>query len=218
MSNVKFSCPHCGQPLCTDTSKAGLAARCLKCSGSIVVPQPQKEVVFQPQKVLQSLGDCPYCRTEMSDSDRIRNCPSCATPHHQDCWNENKGCTVFGCSMAPPDEEKVSVQVPTGGRIALQPAAAMAGTSTAATLPYPHSQKTNAEGATSSLVYGILGFFICGPIFGIAAISNANKAKKTIAANPEMYEGDGLATAGLVLGIIDLSVWALIILGNLATT
>jgi TM2 domain-containing membrane protein YozV len=36
-------------------------------------------------------------------------CTGCGTPHHADCYAENGGCTVFGCSAAPADEQKISV-------------------------------------------------------------------------------------------------------------
>ena len=51
---------------------------------------------------------CPYCRTEIADTERL-DCPGCATPHHPECFAENSGCTVFGCSKAPADETKISV-------------------------------------------------------------------------------------------------------------
>ncbi len=53
---------------------------------------------------------CPYCRSEVGDSEGERkDCPGCGTPHHADCFAENGGCTVFGCSAAPADEAKVTV-------------------------------------------------------------------------------------------------------------
>jgi TM2 domain-containing membrane protein YozV len=53
---------------------------------------------------------CPYCRTEIGDTEGERTyCPGCGTPHHADCFAENGGCTVFGCSQAPADEAKVTV-------------------------------------------------------------------------------------------------------------
>jgi len=61
----------------------------------------------------------------------------------------------------------------------------------------------NAPGAVASLVLGILGFFICGLVLGIIAITKAQEAKKAIASDPS-YTGGGMATAGMVLGIIDL--------------
>src|SRR5512133_158344 len=58
---------------------------------------------------------CPYCRAEVAGGDNRIDCPGCATPHHQDCFDENGGCTVFGCSKAPVDEPKITV---TGTEIA----------------------------------------------------------------------------------------------------
>lgn len=61
----------------------------------------------------------------------------------------------------------------------------------------------NAPGAVASLVCGILGLFICGLVLGIIAITKAQEAKRAIASDPR-YSGGGMATAGMVLGIIDL--------------
>ena len=52
---------------------------------------------------------CPYCRAPFEPEDEITICEACATPHHADCYSENGGCTVFGCSKAPVDEPKISV-------------------------------------------------------------------------------------------------------------
>ncbi|MEQ1472614.1 MAG: NINE protein [Candidatus Acidiferrum sp.] len=50
---------------------------------------------------------CPYCRTEFEEAPL--ECPGCGTPHHSECFAENGGCTVFGCSAAPAAEAKISV-------------------------------------------------------------------------------------------------------------
>lgn len=53
---------------------------------------------------------CPYCRAPLGDDAAgLTVCPSCGTPHHADCFEENGGCTVFGCSAAPPAEPKLSI-------------------------------------------------------------------------------------------------------------
>lgn len=52
---------------------------------------------------------CPYCRAPIEAEDESVVCEACATPHHADCYAENGGCTVFGCSKAPVDEPKISV-------------------------------------------------------------------------------------------------------------
>lgn len=41
---------------------------------------------------------CPFCKTEIKEEDAIKVCPACGLPHHEACWEENKGCTTFGCS------------------------------------------------------------------------------------------------------------------------
>lgn len=74
-----------------------------------------------------------------------------------------------------------------------------------------HGPKTNAPGAVAALVCGIIGFFVCGLILGIVAISKANAAKRAIEADPTLG-GGGMATAGLVLGILDLVAWGILVL------
>lgn len=41
---------------------------------------------------------CPFCKTEIKEGDAVKVCPVCGIPHHEACWEENKGCTTFGCS------------------------------------------------------------------------------------------------------------------------
>ena len=53
---------------------------------------------------------CPYCRTEVEAAQgSAMECESCHTPHHVECYQENGGCTVFGCKCAPPDDPKILV-------------------------------------------------------------------------------------------------------------
>lgn len=42
---------------------------------------------------------CPYCKTPITIYDTVKECPACGIPHHENCWNENHGCTTFGCSQ-----------------------------------------------------------------------------------------------------------------------
>ena len=43
---------------------------------------------------------CPYCKTALDDSETIVVCDTCDMPHHLTCWQENQGCTTFGCTGA----------------------------------------------------------------------------------------------------------------------
>ena len=70
-----------------------------------------------------------------------------------------------------------------------------------------HGPQINAPGAVASLVLGIIatviGTFFCGVVFGPLAIWQASTARRAIQSDP-MYGGGGMATAGMVLGIIGL--------------
>jgi len=59
--------------------------------------------------------------------------------------------------------------------------------------------------ATASLACGIIGLIVAGLILGIIAIVQGNKAKRL------GYAG-GKATAGIIMGVIDIVAWALIIM------
>ncbi|TJX14959.1 DUF2628 domain-containing protein [Tissierella creatinini] len=41
---------------------------------------------------------CPYCKTELNSTDEVIECSKCGMPHHKNCWEENLGCTTFGCT------------------------------------------------------------------------------------------------------------------------
>ena len=41
---------------------------------------------------------CPFCKTEIKAGEAVKICPACGIPHHEGCWEENKGCTTFGCA------------------------------------------------------------------------------------------------------------------------
>jgi hypothetical protein len=79
-----------------------------------------------------------------------------------------------------------------------------------------HGPKVNAPGAVSSLVCGIIGLVFCQIILGPVAIIQANSAKRAMAADPTLG-GEGLATAGMVMGIVDLVVFVLAVLVKLGS-
>ena len=65
---------------------------------------------FHGAALLMTSSVCPYCRCPVEDPEKEAIvCPGCGTPHHSDCYAENGGCTVFGCTAAPEEESKVSL-------------------------------------------------------------------------------------------------------------
>lgn len=81
-------------------------------------------------------GVCPYCRGPLLAEEPVTECEGCGTRHHTECYEENGGCTIFGCSKAPIDEPKLTISAPdlaaagpsgqagTGVAVALEPAVA----------------------------------------------------------------------------------------------
>ncbi len=49
---------------------------------------------------------CPSCNAEIKEEDTVTICPSCGAVHHQNCWDENHGCSTPGC----PQQNNKTVQ------------------------------------------------------------------------------------------------------------
>jgi len=89
--------------------------------------------------------------------------------------------------------------------------------------PPPVQQTGQTSGyAIASLVLGVLsivpGVYVGGLVMGILAIVFSRVAMKRIKATPGSINGQGLATAGLVTGIVglSLSVFVILIFGAIA--
>lgn len=80
---------------------------------------------------------CPYCRTPIAAEEAAIVCEGCGTPHHADCYAENGGCTIFGCSRAPAEEPKLTVSTPELVSVAQSAPAAAAVQSVLAPPPPP---------------------------------------------------------------------------------
>jgi len=77
--------------------------------------------------------------------------------------------------------------------------------------PYASPPMVQHPRAILALILGILGLAVC-PFVGIAAMVVGSRARKEIDASPGRFAGRGMATAGLVLGIISMVFTVLLIL------
>lgn len=176
---------------------------------------------------------CGWCGVALALAEDTVLCTPCRSVHHTKCWRGHGGCRTEGCVNAPLvqlEDAPIAAAPVAGG-------APGSGRSQIGKTPCPHcgyvnrtgasickrchqiptpdgvyrGPTTTAPGASASLVFGILAFFICGIIFGILAITKSNEAMKHIQRDPR-YTGKGMAVAGRVLGIVALALWALLIL------
>lgn len=82
--------------------------------------------------------------------------------------------------------------------------------------PYqqPYQPRPQAEGATTALVLGLLGLLLC-QVLSPFAWMQGNKALQRIAESNGGLEGEGMAKAGQILGIIGTILLGLGVLGGL---
>lgn len=55
---------------------------------------------------------CPFCRTAVEGAETPVRCPDCGSAYHRDCWKENGGCGVYGCSQVPTVEKRTALETP----------------------------------------------------------------------------------------------------------
>ena len=79
-------CPKCGETLDASPDISG-AAECPYCGEELEIDVLRDSI-------------CPICGCAFEETDTMHICPSCKTPHHEECWTENQGCSTYGCASA----------------------------------------------------------------------------------------------------------------------
>jgi len=67
---------------------------------------------------------------------------------------------------------------------------------------YGYQPTETDKGARTSLILSIVGLVLCGIIFGPAAIVEGVKARKRIRESNGRLTGDGMALAGIIIGVL----------------
>lgn len=80
---------------------------------------------------------------------------------------------------------------------------------------YGPAPESNTK-AIWSMITGIVSLLCCGVVLGPVAIVLSNQAKTEIAYSRGMQTGEGMATAGLILGILGIIGWVLLIIVRLS--
>ena len=55
---------------------------------------------------------CLICQSPITSDETKFLCPSCNKPYHAECWDQNKGCAVYGCSLVPRTEPLNELEIP----------------------------------------------------------------------------------------------------------
>lgn len=55
---------------------------------------------------------CLFCQSTIEFDEPKSLCPSCNRVYHKECWEQNKGCAIFGCPNTPPTEPLNELEIP----------------------------------------------------------------------------------------------------------
>jgi RING finger family protein len=74
-------------------------------------PSPQTTDA-QPLSSSSQATVCAICQAPISPGEPVTPCPGCKAEYHAECWTENKGCAIYGCSEVPATEGRAAVETP----------------------------------------------------------------------------------------------------------
>ena len=125
-SGILFSCT-CGAPIYVGTNLSGRKGLCQYCGEPIRVPRIKRLVAGQvPKKppaspaqpgLLAVRVTCGACHSLVDEAEPSTTCPDCGTSFHTDCWQENYGCSTYGCPqvnvLAPPEPVETAAEAST---------------------------------------------------------------------------------------------------------
>ncbi len=153
---------------------------------------------------------CAVCGQKFKEWEEIVRCENCGKYYHKLCQEQAAGCVspeckgddLKSCPYCAEKIKKTAVKCRFCGQIldldlkvtleASQP-------------------KGEIKEANDALIFSIIGLFCFGVILGPIAIAKGTKALNIIKNEPG-YTGKGKATAGVVIGIIDVIAWLVAIL------
>lgn len=150
-------------PLCGTEADAGQSF-CRHCGGSLETDVREPPEAGSPPSGAHASAEmtgrsCPYCRFPLKQGAPITECTTCHTVHHAECWEENGGCSITGCTGGPTLATQVHAPAPPVPTAAGTPASAPAPQASPAASPQIRApgQMPIALAAALAAVVAILG-------------------------------------------------------------
>lgn len=102
-----YHCSSCGKTFTADEANIGPDLACPACQ-----QWGEQLGANKPSNIIEQTKLCGICLSVLGVSEESTSCPVCRADYHADCWNENKGCAVYGCSQAPQVDLRGSLEIP----------------------------------------------------------------------------------------------------------
>jgi hypothetical protein len=95
---IRFPC-QCGVFLTARAALAGRKGKCGKCGHINIIPAADEaeQLDAAPQDAVAIQEICSVCQTPLEADDARVTCGACQLPFHDECWQENLGCSAYGC-------------------------------------------------------------------------------------------------------------------------
>ena len=166
-------------------------------------------------------SECPHCAGEIVLGDPIMVCQACGTVHHRSCWKEHARCGSYSCaparrqSLQPEKSEPVLKITPLDleSAVPLRTSGPHMREAHAASFAFHAAPAIAPAGvnklAIGSVVCAVVGIPFFGLITGSVAVLLGVLALSAIRASSQ--RGIGLALAGLILGIVDMTGWVILL-------
>jgi S1-C subfamily serine protease len=155
---------------------------------------------------------CVMCGNQIALGDSTSICRTCGAVHHGPCWETNKGCGAYDCSLSTRlhttgespaitvTREELCAATPLPSRPATYSHDAAAGNT-------PPPRRWN-RAAVAAFIVALLGIPLFGLVTGLVAIVIACIA---LAGHSHYRRGMALAVAAIVIGLFDVVGWAIVL-------
>lgn len=145
-------CTHCGRKVPTPASATAGRSRSLKNNGHA--------------RPMRASAKCGVCHTLIGDGEETSRCDECGTTFHLDCWQENYGCSSYGC-------KQVNALKPVEVAADLAAATVLDTQTTPATPTGAPWDSLLLAGSVLASIIGALLFGIPSAVVGLASIARA---------------------------------------------
>jgi hypothetical protein len=210
-SGIRFRC-ECGAELLIAAKYIGQVKHCPKCQATFTVPAAESlnakplssrrtpQISLSRTSAVDSVAEscianeatCAVCQCSLLPDDDRTLCPECGLPHHTDCWNENFGCSAYGCGQVNALKPGPDIQIGSGmlGALIQRPA------------PPPVSvafaNETNSLWEYAFLVASVVGFLLGVVTYGVPCFLAGTALVAFVFSRGGRVNWKALAPAGLI--------------------